>query len=244
MPVRIACKCCNQSSESHLMVTCSVCREKFKHTCVDITSNEVRTLNSNTGYDWTCVNCRAFGRDLKDLKALIIKLQNDISELKAEKARSTPGVDFEEIIAEISERQKRKNNIMLFNVPEPDQSSALAVQVASDKNKVVEILDVVIPGSSFAAIKPTRIGTFTVSENRPIKISLESIDTAKNVLRNARKLKSNNNFKNIIISADRTKRQMEHYKSVKQKLDNRHNSGDINCRIKYFNDVPKIVPLN
>nr|CAH7727047.1 unnamed protein product [Callosobruchus chinensis] len=106
---------------------------KFKHTCVDITSNEVRTLNSNTGYDWTCVNCRAFGRDLKDLKALIIKLQNDISELKAEKARSTPGVDFEEIIAEISERQKRKNNIMLFNVPEPDQSSALAVQVASDK---------------------------------------------------------------------------------------------------------------
>nr|CAH7726551.1 unnamed protein product [Callosobruchus chinensis] len=227
MPARIACKCCNQSSESHLMVTCSVCGEKFKHTCVDITSNEVTTGP---------VNCRAFGRDLKDLKALIIKLQNDISELKAEKARK--------IIAEISERQKRKNNIMLFNVPEPDQSSALAVQVASDKNKVVEILDVVIHGSSFAAIKPTRIGTFTVSKNRPIKISLEGIDTAKNVLRNASKLKSNNNFKNIIISPDRIKRQMEHYKSVKQELDNRHNSGDINCRTKYFNDVPKIVALN
>nr|CAH7760017.1 unnamed protein product [Callosobruchus chinensis] len=76
---------------------------------------------------------RAFGREFKDLKALILKLQNDISELKTENARSTPGFDFEDIIAEISERQKRKNNIMLFNVPEPYQSLALAVQVASDK---------------------------------------------------------------------------------------------------------------
>lgn len=30
-----------------------------------------------------CVNCRVIGKDIKDLKALLITLQNDIKELEA-----------------------------------------------------------------------------------------------------------------------------------------------------------------
>nr|CAH7742016.1 unnamed protein product [Callosobruchus chinensis] len=64
------------------------------------------------------------GKDLKDLKALIIQLQNDIKDLKAENARiaDSPGFSFEDVIEEISERQKCKSNIILFNVAEPEQN--------------------------------------------------------------------------------------------------------------------------
>nr|CAH7738711.1 unnamed protein product [Callosobruchus chinensis] len=110
MPARANCKCCNQACDNQLLVTCSVCKDKYIHSCVDITTNEVRTLNSNKGYDWTCGGCRAISKDLKDLKSLIIQLQNEIKDLKAENARNTKhlGFGFEDVVAEVSERQKEK----------------------------------------------------------------------------------------------------------------------------------------
>ncbi|CAH1101741.1 unnamed protein product [Psylliodes chrysocephalus] len=121
MSARVACKCCNQVSHGHLMDTCSVCKYKFKHTCVDITANEVRTLNMNKYYDCTCIGCRAIGKDLKDLKSLIKQLQQEIKALKDEKNQHTKSSEFnfEDVMYEMSERQKRRNNIMIFNVPEP-----------------------------------------------------------------------------------------------------------------------------
>nr|CAH7763878.1 unnamed protein product [Callosobruchus chinensis] len=116
MPSRFPCKCCNQLSDNHLLVTCCVCKDKYKHSCVDITANEVRILNANKGYDWTCIYCRAVGKDIKDLQALIIKLQSDVKELKAENARRMKSSEFtfEDIITEFSERQKRKNNVVFL----------------------------------------------------------------------------------------------------------------------------------
>nr|CAI5826354.1 unnamed protein product [Callosobruchus analis] len=103
-------RCCNQSCENHLLVICCAYKDKFKHTCVDITLNEVRILNAYKGHEWTCVTCRAVGKDLKDLKSLIIQLQNDIKKLKAEKFQpsSISVCHFENIISETTERLKRK----------------------------------------------------------------------------------------------------------------------------------------
>nr|CAI5854386.1 unnamed protein product [Callosobruchus analis] len=119
MPPRVICRCCKQQCESHQAITCSVCKEKYKHTCVNITSNGVRTLKSNN------VECRSIGKVIKDLKALIIQLQKEIKDLKTENARDTnaSASDLEDVIFEISERQKRKNNLILFNIDEPDQNT-------------------------------------------------------------------------------------------------------------------------
>nr|CAI5828618.1 unnamed protein product [Callosobruchus analis] len=38
MPARMYCNCCNQPCDNHQVVTCSVCKQKYKHTCVEITS--------------------------------------------------------------------------------------------------------------------------------------------------------------------------------------------------------------
>nr|CAH7719845.1 unnamed protein product [Callosobruchus chinensis] len=209
MPAKSSCKCCNQLCDAHLLVTCCVCKERYKHSCVEITTNEVRTLNANKGYDWTCVNCRTIGKDLNDLKALIIQLQSDIQELKTENMRmaGSSSVDFEEIISEINERQKRTN----------------------------------LP---VASIKPVRLGLFSNTKTRPVKITFQNTDSTHKILMNANKLKNNAVYSNIRISRDRTKRQMEYYGKVRQELQDRHRAGDTNCRIKFFNDVPKIVQGN
>lgn len=227
------------------MVTCCVCKNKFKHSCVDITANEVRTLNSGKGYDWTCVGCRALGKDLKELKALILKLQNDIKELKEGKNTNlnSQDWDFEEVISEISERQKRKNNIVIFNVPEPDQRKSTAEQKDLDGNVIKDIMGVVVPDLSNTNFKAYRLGFFTSSKIRPIKVIYENDHSVRKILKNSKQLKASRTFDKLIIAADRTKKQNEYFKKVKQELADRTNAGE-NCRIKYFNNIPKVVPLN
>lgn len=247
MPVRIPCECCNKLYESHLMVICSVCKRKFMHTCVSLTTNEVRSLNGNRGYDWTCSSCRAMGNDIKDLKALIIQLQNEIKDLRNENAqmnqnRITSGIDFEELLSEFTERHKRRNNIVIFKVEEPNQNESLEEQKANDKHTVTAILNAIAPDLSMQNIRPIRLGAFNESKIRPIKVILDNDATVRSILKNSKRLKSNSTYKQINIAPDRTKKQIEYFKKVKQELDNRISNGDANIRIKYVNDVPKIVP--
>lgn len=243
---KISCKCCKQFFEAHLMVTCCVCKDKFKNTCVDITANEVRTLNSNKGYDWTCIDCRVLGNDLKDLKALIISLQNDIKELKARNTESDKAneYDFEEILQEIADRQKRKNNIILFNVPEQDQSKPVNEQLLTENNQVMNIVKHVNPDVQLREVKSIRLGAYSPNKIRPIKLKLENENTVRQILSNSKKIRSNAAFKKVYFSSDKTKKQIEHYKKIKQELTDRLNAGESNCRIKYVNNVPRIVTEN
>nr|CAH7723164.1 unnamed protein product [Callosobruchus chinensis] len=192
MPAKSSCKCCNQLCDAHLLVTCCVCKERYKHSCVEITTNEVRTLNANKGYDWTCVNCRTIGKDLNDLKALIIQLQSDIQELKTENMRmaGSSSVDFEEIISEINERQKRTNNIIIFNIDEPDHSISVREQIEADKVTAVDILNQIVPDLPVASIKPVRLGLFSNTKTRPVKITFQNTDSTHKILMNANKLKT------------------------------------------------------
>nr|CAH7756616.1 unnamed protein product [Callosobruchus chinensis] len=161
MPAKTLCKCCNQACENHQMVTCCVCKNRYKHSRVDITSNEVRVFNTNKGYDWTC---------------------------------------------------------------EADRSKLANEQSASDKDVVVDVLKEIIPEVSLDSIEPVRLGVFTSSKKRPIKVTLDNNDIVRKVLTNARKLQSSNRYKTIILSLDRTKRQIDFYKATKQKLIERQNS--------------------
>nr|CAH7729874.1 unnamed protein product [Callosobruchus chinensis] len=198
------------------------------------------TLNGNKGYDWTCSGRRVIGKDTKDLKSLIIQLQNEIKDLKTENAQNTKklGFDFEDVVAEVTERQKRKNHIIIFNVDEPDQNKPPAEQ------RIIAICMYVIPDMTLSDVKPFCLERHTTAKKRPIKVVLQNSDVVRNNLKNASSLKNSRNHRNIVISRDRTVKQIEYYKALKQELVDRKNAGETNLRIMYINDLPKIVPFN
>lgn len=243
---KIPCKCCNQQFEAILMVTCCICKDKFKNSCVDITANEVRTLNSNKGYDWTCINCRPISQDIKQLKALIIDLQQEIKQLRVERNQPVGecSLDFEEIVSELSERQKRMKNIILFNVIEQDQQKPSAARIEGDKSHAISILSSIAPEVPVNDIKPIRLGSFSANKIRPIKITLQNEHATVNVFKNAHKLKSHQTYKKVKVSSDKTKRQIEFYKKTKQEMNDRLEAGETNLKIKYINQIPKIVSEN
>nr|CAH7735132.1 unnamed protein product [Callosobruchus chinensis] len=205
MPTRATCKSCNQSCDNHLLVTCSVCKNRYKHSCIDITANEVRTLNGNKGYDWTCSGCR---------------------------------------VIEVTKRQKRRNNIIIFNIDEPDQNKPAAEQIQQDKATVKELLQYVVPDMALSDVKSFRLGRHTTAKKRPIKVVLQNSDVVRNILKNSSSLKNSRNHRSIVISQDRTMKQIKYYEALKQELVDRKSAGETNLGIKYINDLPKMVPLN
>nr|CAI5860159.1 unnamed protein product [Callosobruchus analis] len=166
--------------------------------------------------------------------------------MKAENAslkQASDSFTVEEVIEEISERAKRKKNILLFKVPEKDPQQSNERHTEADRQEVKATLHVVSPELNCDEIKPVRLGKFERGKSRPIKISFTNEITVRNLISNARKLKDSN-YKNISMSYYRTPRQIQLHKEVKRQLDERKSAGDHNCQIKYIDDVPRIVNLN
>lgn len=78
------------------------------------------------------------------------------------------------------------------------------------------------------------------NKNRPTRATLPTQYDVFEILKNKRKLKNVDEFKNITISTDRTLIQRNHYKSVIDELNARKNAGENNLFIKYINNLPVV----
>ncbi|CAH1992772.1 unnamed protein product [Acanthoscelides obtectus] len=151
------------------------------------------------------------------------------------------GFNFEDVISEVIEREKRKTNIIIFNVKEPDQTKSKKKQTEGETTAVLDIVSNVDPELTLTYLKRIRMGSFAKNKMRPIKISVESHYIVQKVTINVRKFNTNTIYSNVRIAPDRRKKQLEYYEEVKRELTQRHNAGDTSCRIKYVNDILKIV---
>lgn len=150
---------------------------------------------------------------------------------------------MEEIIQEINERNKRKRNVIFFGVPEQDQQLSEDHRKISDKSEVQKIISSVSPNVNTANIKLFRLGQVNQGRIRPIKVILDDENDVFALIRQAKFLR-NGNYKNVSMSFDRTRNQINYYNNVKVELNNMNASGNGSFKIKYMNGIPKVVPLN
>lgn len=102
MSSTIDCSCCSKPTEKHLAVTCSVCKKAYSHTCAGITASEVRVINSRKSISWDCAECEKIGNDIKSLKSTLVRLQDEIKQLRT-------NVNSNSNAAVLSEDNCRKN---------------------------------------------------------------------------------------------------------------------------------------
>lgn len=143
--------------------------------------------------------------------------------------------DTEDVIGEVMERQTRASNLILFGMPEPENSSA-EIPSAADAEKALSIVRGICPGIT-RVLKTHRLGKPKGSACRPLCIRLESPEAAKLILKNKHSYKGP-----CKISEDRTLLQRQTLDQLRAKLRSLHESGELNTTIRYINGVPKIVP--
>nr|CAI5837795.1 unnamed protein product [Callosobruchus analis] len=200
---------------------------------------------SSKGLDWSCPTCRSFGSELKGLKSLILQLQSELRELKGNRTDAFPSdpLQFEEIVEEVNKRNLRKSNVIIFGLDEVNQEEPPENRSARDGVAVSKVFRAIDSEFDVPNIKPIRLGSFRPGSNRPVKIVLRNEDEVRRIISKAKTLRSHKDFKNkkIYLSYDRTPRQVEYYKQLKQELEVRKQAGEMNLKIKYVNGIPKIV---
>jgi hypothetical protein len=165
------------------------------------------------------------------LKAKIDQLESKVSQLEAGSISSTSW-SYEQTFAEISDRQSRSRNIILFNIPEsPTQLNI------DDKNQISNIFRQI--GVLIDPINVVRLGKVS-NKCRPIRATLPNQHDVFDVLKNKRKLSELANFKQISLSSDRTLLQRKHLKNLMDELNARKTAGETNLFIKYINGLPVI----
>lgn len=163
------------------------------------------------------------------------------NQIRVQMQGDTTIMNFEELLTEINERNKRTKNLIIFGVNEQNTNGESTTQKESDRNTITEILQEVQPDQQFEITNNMRLGRYQINKVRPIKVCLKNEEQVHKIIKSAKLLKNKPNFGHIAISFDRTKRQIEQYKTIKDELIRRHNLGDTNCRIKYINGNPKII---
>lgn len=240
------CVCCNKSDLPHKIINCCVCIKPYKIDCVNVTSSEARKIHLKTGFTWTCKNCIEFGNDLNSIKSILAALQNEIKVLKQSllesvKPSSLSPLETEQIIQEIADRERRKNNIIVIGVNEGacDNNNAQIQLDTKLVNDICSTLNVKTEGLSI-----NRLGKFdrtNTDRRRPIKVSFPSESEPANILRNVSKLKANPKFSRLSIFRDRTPLQLQIYKNARAELNERLSNGEANLKIKYNKGIPTIV---
>lgn len=244
---QIFCVCCNKAGDDNKFVTCSLCKKNYYYSCADLSIAEVKSIKNKTNINFTCTSCAAIGDNITELKTVIISLQNEIEQLKSaiknNGSANAESFNYEEIIQEISERNSRKNNLIIYGITEHPNLSRTD-QVERDKNQVQSILEFLSPNIGPSRGNPVRLGRFDATKDkpRPVKLSFDSEEWIRLCIRNAPKLKTNNGYKNISVSFDRTPKQMDYYRKLKTELDARVAKGE-RLKIKYVRGLPSIVPL-
>lgn len=144
----------------------------------------------------------------------------------------------------MSERSKRKRHLLIFGVNEQDQAAPANDRFDSDKQAAEEIVRMVRPSMDLSSVKHVRIGRHSNDRNRPIKLVFKDEREVIDVIKNAKALQGTPYHKKISLSFDRTPRQIDCYKKIKEQLTERINSGETNLKIRYINGIPKIVSEN
>ena len=240
------CKICDILVENQKAIGCDKCLKWFHSDCTDLTNDQYKFLsrkNTPTSIKWFCPSCVDADNaqqnetvhtnsNLERIENLVLQVTKQNAEILQVMSREKMveeriKVNVSEILEDQRERVDRKNNLILYNVPEGEEGGDNKSDDSDLANSVLKAVCPDMPSIDNTQIK--RMGdrrkptsTNPTPRPRPIKITLSENETRDRILRQARKLKDSK-FKTIGISADKTKKEREHDLSIRREFLRRKN---------------------
>ena len=129
------------------------------------------------------------------------------------------------VIDEYRDRENRKLNLILYNVPE-SQSGKTSVQKAHDTNFISDIANKIEAGQ-VDVTNVTRLGKKVNNKNRLMKVQVASLSQKRRLLMNAKKLKQcSGDFQNIYLTPDLSYNERQANRLLRQELSHRKEAGE------------------
>jgi hypothetical protein len=169
------------------------------------------------------------------LKDRVNQLESKLSEVERGLVNNK-NISNEKFFSELTDRQSRAHNIILFNVPE--FSSSVPADKCSDTSSFIENVFSTI-GLSMRPVSVRRLGKIT-GKSRPLRLVLPTPADVFEIFKVKRKLLNDSKFSSVRVSSDLTVLQRDYLKSILSELKSRRENGENDIFIKYSNNVPFI----
>ena len=137
--------------------------------------------------------------------------------------------DVTTVVDEYVDRERRRCNLVIHNVPEPD--GEFEARKAQDQATFTDMVR-----SEFRlqvkVNKAIRLGKKMEDRARLILVTLDSEESKREVLRHATQLRHSTNWSNVYISPDLTPAERETSKKLREELKRRREEGEPNLTIR------------
>ena len=251
------CRCCNEIVVDPDGIQCDKCHcwVHSDEKCSELSKSEFKFMarTKSQAIKFVCLKCRLEyndtvlnpmdavsrqGAKLDSFGEAIAALQQQNKEIveymkKNSKTEDSIKVHVSEAIDDQKDRDERKQNIILYNIPESDSKSNTAQAELEDIQNVKNVFQFVCPSmdnSNLSGKTVTRCGTKRVPSQdypdprpRPIKIVLQGPSDVRLLRKNARKLKDNEGLSHVGISEDKTWKEREEDRKLRKELHKRKN---------------------
>lgn len=168
-----------------------------------------------------------------------LKQENTELRLKvADMERRLQAVNIDALYTETRDRLQRESNIMIFNVPERDQS-----HLDDDASVVKNVLSSIAEVSADDIQSVSRVGNRRPESSRPIKVQLKDPRAKFLILKQKNRLR-NTSFHNVSVNSDMTPKQQEHLRNLRRDLARRKALGEKDIAIRFVHNEAVIVKLS
>jgi len=149
---------------------------------------------------------------------------------------SNPG----EVVEEYLDRERRKTNLIVYNLQEPNNVQTTSERSEVDKNNLTQLFHSELRIEDVEITKCIRLGKTIQNKARPVLITIPNSNKRSSILRSASSLRKSEHHKDTFISPDMTPREREAAKELRAELRRRKSHGEVNIIIRRG----KIVTVN
>ena len=252
--------CENAIDEDNVdVIECHGCKEWCHKPCTGLTGAQYNCLRNGGNFiQWFCVECRENDREgvepksrmeakmdsilkvLTSLHARLDRLEDTQNENMREVERKTEEVvegKVKEYMEEKEEKEKRKHNIIICNLPE-SQAETPEERKTEDLERVRDLVVKISNVQRGEVYNPVRLGKIQIGKNakpRLLVMVVKTVEAKKKIMQNVSELGKHvmKGENRIYINNDTTKKEREQIKSLKAELNQRKSDGETNLRIDY-----------
>ena len=187
----------------------------------------------------------------KQISTKVTKLETELQAIKAEvqsnKEKLNSSITMDSLSQELDDISKRKKNIIIFGLPESDQTTRQERQ-AQDISEVTKLFEDINPqlvpslpqGQAKWKIW-NRVGARRDGKPRPLLVELDSEADKHHLLTSLSHLKNKPRWRGISITADRTKNQRDHDAKVYQDLKAVRDAKNVSMSEEEKNDFIHVI---
>ena len=245
-------------------IECYSCRNWFHQRCTTLTKQAFKFLEEgDNSIQWICPKCQSKSADetkklhhiegrIEYLVSLMSNLEETIMtkvDLKIkqqiENSFSEKNKEIEEKVVkqiemkmeEKEEKEKRSNNIVIWNLPESTEEDT-KLKKKEDLSNAAKLLSQIVDIEEGDLTESLRIGRKTENKPRLLKLTVASQEQKKQIIANARKINKPNTVPKdrIYINPDMTPAERDQEKkmrdNLKAELKERQEKGEIDLAIR------------